>query len=270
MFNKILNLFSNNKQTNETKSVLPMPDISYTEEKDRPEYLTKTEQDIRDLGIAATQLKDQGNWEKAIECLQKQKELMPLVKTEFTPQNYMRLPKFLQQAGRMPEAIVECDFVLNNIQSSYKVQAYNDMRIIYNREKKNKEAYYYGRLSDAWQAIMYKSRTSIAPENSESIDFWKKNINSHFKKQSNEVVNSKILALFETHLVTIENSFIEFKKNYKTPPKEKYSYIKDPEKLSRRKQRDFEKSLDEYLMIEGNNIVSAFDNALKSELNIQQ
>ena len=143
------------------------------------------------------------------------------------------------------------------------------MRIIYKREMKDKEAYYYGRLSDAWQAIMYKSRPTIAPNKWDSIDFWENNIDSYFKKHPNESIKSKIISLFKAHLVSIDNSFTQFKNSYKKPPKEKYRFIKDPEKLLRRQQRDFEKSLNNYLMIKGNDIVSTFDASLKKELNIE-
>ncbi|WP_297813681.1 hypothetical protein [uncultured Methylophaga sp.] len=64
---------------------------------------TDKEKLIRELGKSATQFK-KTDLNEAIACLEQMNRLLDEVSTEYSIETYLRLPLFLQQAGRMDEA----------------------------------------------------------------------------------------------------------------------------------------------------------------------
>ncbi len=109
---------------------------------------TEAEQRIRELHKQATRYKG-NNWEKAITCLREAQQLMPTVITEYPVSQYLRLPLFLQQAGRMKEAKKEFEKLLDMEMFSHPhlvATVYDKMRLAYQREKDYKNAVTYGMM----------------------------------------------------------------------------------------------------------------------------
>lgn len=69
---------------------------------------TPAEEHIRELGKLATQM-HRGDVQRAVACLQRQRDLARLIGAdEAQPLSwFLRLPLYLQAAGRMPEALLE-------------------------------------------------------------------------------------------------------------------------------------------------------------------
>jgi len=68
---------------------------------------TDAEDKIRDLNKEATQLSKNKEWDEAIECLEESQKLSLKIHVEYPIKHYLRLPLFLQQAGRFDESRVE-------------------------------------------------------------------------------------------------------------------------------------------------------------------
>ncbi|MBQ3059546.1 MAG: hypothetical protein IJD16_04440 [Desulfovibrio sp.] len=74
--------------------------------------------DIAALHRRATEFKDAKQWEEAIACLRKAKELIGPSMGGYTVQRLCRLPLFLQQAGHFEEALIEFQVLLDNAEAA--------------------------------------------------------------------------------------------------------------------------------------------------------
>ena len=75
------------------------------------------EQRIAALHREATELKGKKEWDKAIACLQEAERLKPKVTTIYPVKHALRLPLFLQQAGRFDEAMQEFQKLLDGTEA---------------------------------------------------------------------------------------------------------------------------------------------------------
>lgn len=114
---------------------------------------TEVEQRIWKLNKQATELKGV-DWDTAITCLAEAQKMRPHVPTKYTIAEYLRLPVFLQQAGRMAEAEVEFKKLLSQFDRAHEIQAiYDKMRMAYQREKRFDEAAVFGVMELAYGFI---------------------------------------------------------------------------------------------------------------------
>lgn len=119
----------------------------------------------------ATQLKDSGEWDKAIAALQEAQELMRKSDEIHTIERWLRLPIFLQQGGRFDEAMQEFNRLLDELNdrtadefdhqpefiqrgATYHQRAaiYNKMKVACKRQKLPEEAAKYEKLRDEYYA----------------------------------------------------------------------------------------------------------------------
>ena len=86
-------------------------------------FIWKGEEDekIAELNRRATQFKDAKEWDKAIECLQKAQLRMKKSPTWNPIESWLRLPLFLQQAGRFDEAMEQFDWLLGEVDEWHAV-----------------------------------------------------------------------------------------------------------------------------------------------------
>ncbi|ESK57557.1 hypothetical protein [Acinetobacter tjernbergiae] len=110
---------------------------------------------ISTLNKQATQY-SHNDWDNAIKCLEEVWLLMPNAMMDYGAQSLVRLPKFLQQAGRFSEAKERFNELINSVDEyaervskthdlkefykptvkhSYLAEVYDAMRIAYKREK---------------------------------------------------------------------------------------------------------------------------------------
>ncbi len=75
---------------------------------------TPVQEEFAELHRRATKFKDAKQWEEAIACLRKAKELTSPCGDGNTVQSLCRLPLFLQQAGHFEEALAEFQELLDN------------------------------------------------------------------------------------------------------------------------------------------------------------
>ncbi len=134
------------------------------------------------LGREATDLKSSGDMDGAIQCLQEVKRLMIANPNGCTVQQWLRLPLYLQQAGRFDEAMgefqellisppvtrdlratghrLESRDVLDMLLHSDFAAIYDKMRLACSREGLMEEAERYRRLADehdlGWQRLNEK------------------------------------------------------------------------------------------------------------------
>ncbi len=134
------------------------------------------------LGREATALKSSGDMDVAIQCLREVKRLMVANPSGCTVQQWLRLPLYLQLAGRFDEAMgefqellaspplardlratgrrLESKDVLNMLLHSDFAAIYDKMRLACRREGLTEEAEQYRRLADehdlGWQRLNEK------------------------------------------------------------------------------------------------------------------
>lgn len=73
------------------------------------------DEETAELHKEATRWKREGDWDKAVAALQKAQARMRQSSFSHTPQDWVRLPLFLQQAGRFVEAEVEFQRLLDDL-----------------------------------------------------------------------------------------------------------------------------------------------------------
>ncbi len=89
--------------------------------RERPADETK----ISKLGKRATALSKSGDWNEATECLKQVKRLTPTVRTEYPISHYLRLPLFLQKAGRFDESMKEFYELIDFVSQEGKPKHYD-------------------------------------------------------------------------------------------------------------------------------------------------
>jgi hypothetical protein len=241
--------------------------------------LSNTEQEIRDLGKKATKYKGK-DLNLSIDCLMKRKELLPKVATDYGIDQYLRLPKFLQQAGRANEAFIECNDLLEK-KPKDKAKILDALRLIYQREKKFVESSFYGIISMAWQALEYKARSDLAPNAWLDIQFWKKNILSLLKKAERSDLDDHICLLFQGLIKNISKESVDkFMIEHDT---KEIDYLSDTEKkllslgikstvesMQYAAKLNVRKAFEEYIMSNGKNIIQEFEQKLSISLGIDK
>ena len=152
--------------------------------------LPEKDEEISSLNRQATEHFGNKEFGQAIECLEKAQELMRKSLISFPIETYLRLPLYLQQAGRFDEAMQKFEKLLHEVDERNEVAyshrpkfiqeglAYSDYRTIYDkmrlackRQKLPDEAAKYETLSnkfdDKHQKFMVKARKYDEKRNSE-------------------------------------------------------------------------------------------------------
>lgn len=233
--------------------------------------LSDNEEKIRELGKKATEYKGK-DWDIAIDCLKQRKLLMPTVSTDYGIKESLRLPKFLQDAGRFKEALTECHDLLKNHPKD-KAEIFDAMRLIYQREKIYSLSSIYGILSMSWQALRYKTRPHIAPDGWDNIQFWRDKIIGLLNKSKQSQLSDTICDSFEDYLKNISQESID--KFLKENNKEELDYLSDFDKERLLNGRDasiksltysahfrIEKDFEEFLIIKGQVIIQSLEDKL--------
>jgi len=113
----------------------------------------EVEQRIWELNRKASDLKD-ADLNAAIACLAEAQPLRPTVPTEYGVLEYLRLPLFLQKAGRMPEAMIEFGKLLKQFDRAHDLEViYDKLRLAHQREKLHDRAVKYGALTLAYRYL---------------------------------------------------------------------------------------------------------------------
>lgn len=73
-------------------------------------------EEIAALHREATAKKSEKDWDAAIACLREAAELSPHTKVTYPIKHYLRLPVFLQQAGRVDESMREFSELIDSVQ----------------------------------------------------------------------------------------------------------------------------------------------------------
>ncbi len=131
--------------------------------------LFKKNHDAGDLLKEATSAKKAGNIDKAITILKKAYKAISKDVIIYSPQTFLRLPLYLQEAGKPEEAWKEFQLLLNkgypNQNNDTQLMPmdhsiiYDKMRLFLQREGKNIEAIKYGIFSNfSWASGLYVQR----------------------------------------------------------------------------------------------------------------
>jgi len=150
--------------------------------------------EISELSGQATQLYNDKEWDKAIECLRKVRVLLKENTTIYPIATWLRLPIFLQQAGRFEEAMQEFEKLLGEVDAMAarnfghqpdfiqemfavldKSVIYDKMRLACKRQKLVEEAKKYEDLSNQYENK--RAKLSVKAEQyreKESAEFRKK------------------------------------------------------------------------------------------------
>ncbi len=189
----------------------------------------KTEEEllIRKLGKEATALKKE-NLPAAIEKLRQAQALRPSVPTEYPIAEYLRLPLFLQQAGRMDEALTEFEKLLKQFPRGDEWRdIYDKMRLAYQREKAFDQAVVCGVMSigaTLVSAVQHKQRRlaevkRVALKLEEAPDFrknfWKDRLEK--EKQRAKTWNKKTDEHFAATLARAPEEIANLLKKAKRP-----------------------------------------------------
>jgi len=238
---------------------------------------TKTDLEIIRLGKIATKLKREKKLDEAIYCLIEQKKLMSTIGfCDSMVERHLRLPKFLQKAGRMAEAIAECREVLRDSTSS-KAVIYDAMRLIYQRENRMDESYLFSLLECAWIAVQQKTFSNNSNEKWNFSLYCEKKIDSYFKNNPDTELKEIITKILIQFSVDLDAEVRLFTRKYQSKPKE-LTAVQNSLKASKREQsaktlkyslkRDFEMALYDHLIFKGNAMVSSFENTIRELLEI--
>lgn len=128
------------------------------------------DEETAELHREATRLKDAGDWDGAVAALQKAQERMRKSNFSHTTESWVRLPLFLQQAGRFEEAMTEFNRLLDEVDDlmakefshqperfwagfAYypRVVIYNKMKVACKRQKLPDDAAKYEALRDEYR-----------------------------------------------------------------------------------------------------------------------
>lgn len=121
---------------------------------------------VSELSKRATELKRAGKMDEAVAVLRQVRALLPHSFHTVTPEAWLRLPMFLQQAGQFDEAAREFDWLLSVVDGwvlkdcpdskpetqkafahAHRAAIYDKMRVAYKRQGMVREANEYGKLS---------------------------------------------------------------------------------------------------------------------------
>lgn len=152
------------------------------------------DKEISELSGKATQFYGDKEWDRAIECLEKVRALLRDNTTIYPIATWLRLPLFLQQAGRFEEAMRQFDKLLAEVDAmaaknfshhpefiqemhacSDKSAIYDKMRLACKRQKIMEEAEKYEDLSNQYEDK--RAKLSVKAEQyreKQSADFRKK------------------------------------------------------------------------------------------------
>lgn len=138
--------------------------------------------DCGELLRQATSHKESGDWDAAVKCLYQFKRMAETDSTVYPIETHLRLPLYLQAAGRFNDAIAEFNLLLNNAKAQkakeyahqpVRVQTmlwhsdlsivYDKMRLAYQREGLPDEVARYRKLSDEHKE-KYKAALAIDEE----------------------------------------------------------------------------------------------------------
>lgn len=152
------------------------------------------DEELRRLNREATEAKKIKDWERAVVCLQLARERMRDSTCSHTLESWLRLPIFLQQAGRFDEAMAEFNLLIQDTKpridrelahalpyarrfsiASSLMRIYDKMRLACQREKLPRETERYAKMSEQQRDIREKLEPLvIAEEKKRSDDYWKK------------------------------------------------------------------------------------------------
>lgn len=160
---------------------------------------TATEEEIRQLHLAATQSIKQNQFETAVQLLEKAQKLMPTVATEYPVAQYLRLPITLQQAGDFSRANEEFNRLLKFFSKPYhKSHIYDKLRVTHQREGLHQQAVEFGILCCAWECIALNEQKRAGAIFIEDTQLWTKQIKKSLKaigKESEEqIITNKCMA----------------------------------------------------------------------------
>jgi tetratricopeptide (TPR) repeat protein len=141
---------------------------------------TTSEENFDELLKAATQKKNQGDMDGAVSCLKEAYSLLDESKIYQSIETLLRLPVYLQQAGRYSESVVEFEKLLANLPArivkkfshlsthlqnahaaTERESIFDKMRLSAQREQRFDYAIYYQMLSDANGRISFKLHGGI-------------------------------------------------------------------------------------------------------------
>lgn len=141
--------------------------------------------EISELGKQATQFKKQKNWDKAIECLLKVKELQKQTNTDYSFTSVLRLPKYYMYAERYDEALEICQGIVNDIlnkktkrfgfetfdcmEFSNLSETYALMAKIHGKKNNKKRSKIYALNAIHWQGLHSKTNTLAVKPTADSV-----------------------------------------------------------------------------------------------------
>lgn len=144
---------------------------------------TPEERAVADLHREATRHKQAKDWAAAIACLQRAQALMRTHELSNTVETWLRLPLFLQQAGRFEEAMAEFGLLLEeakpliardhahatanvrrSLLASHLARIHDKMRVACKREKLFEQAAHHEHLAEQQWAVHAKLRPLIDAE----------------------------------------------------------------------------------------------------------
>lgn len=170
----------------------------------------KTASEERSSGLLkeATQKKDEKDMEGAISCLREAYMLMAQSTISYPIETFLRLPLYLQQAGRYVEATVEFESLLSNTSAKIAKEfshvptkkqdglaameraiIFDKMRLAAQREKQFVYAGYYQVLSDANRSVGLNLQERMEELNGYlNRESWINRLNSLMKKAKKETI----------------------------------------------------------------------------------
>jgi tetratricopeptide (TPR) repeat protein len=105
-------------------------------------------EDSNDLLKLATEYKEKGDYNKAIDILKEAYVSISKTNIEYPIETYLRLPLYLQIAKRLDEAIIAFNELLSSTAfNMYHSIIYDKMRLFYQRENQSEKAIKFGIFS---------------------------------------------------------------------------------------------------------------------------
>ncbi|SES24485.1 pentatricopeptide repeat domain-containing protein (PPR motif) [Vreelandella subterranea] len=163
---------------------------------------TAQDETISSLHKEATAAINEKDFEGAVERLQKAYAMMVEARTDYPIERYLRLPNYLQQAGRMEEAEAIFQEMLSTWQQgNEKASIHNQMRIAYGREKRFDIATVHGMHSILWRCISYtEHRTPLPKEEWATLEHWKPEVEKLLKRTKQTELLDQVLDKLQVFL----------------------------------------------------------------------
>lgn len=160
---------------------------------------TKTEQHIRQLHLKATEIK-KDDINGSIHCLQEAQSLLDEVDTQYPIASYLRLPLFLQQAGRIDEAMDEFETLLKVKKHLLDKSTINDkIKLSLQRNKRSADAIPYGMKAIALE-LVGRQKYDVEIEGQLDIEKWENDIYKMLKKAKLLDLESKLIELLKVFI----------------------------------------------------------------------